>query len=88
MTHKITATAPTVYQFQSLIAFGMGYNKNADGSFTASREFETVEEASDYLRDRAEIYFEYERELENAIDDIIKFGCLTLGSVTAQIEQI
>ena len=88
MTHKITAIAPTSHQLGSLMLFGMGFQKKADGSFTAKKQFDSVEEASDYLRSRAELYCENDRELNDAIDDIVNNGCLTLDAVTAQIEEI
>jgi len=85
MNYKITATAPTSYQFNSLLAFGIGYRKNLNGSLTAEQEFETEEEAKEYLKDRADMYFETEYELNEALDQIEKYGCLTIDAVTAEI---
>jgi hypothetical protein len=82
---KITAIAPTSYQFSSMLSFGMPYI-NSYGRFIASLEFDTEEEAKDYLRDRAEMYFEDEQDLNDAIYEINKYGILTLDAVTATIE--
>ena len=52
----ITATAPTVYQLDALRHFGMGFNKNLNGSYSASMEFDSEEDAKDYLKGKAEQY--------------------------------
>ena len=91
-TVKITATAPTGYQLQSLRAFGMGVQKNASGSFSACQEFCGKEEAETYLRNRARAYNDEDpcgndQRLEDMFNDI-EHGVLTLDAVTAYIEEI
>jgi hypothetical protein len=93
MTFKITATAPTSYQLQSLRTFGIGADKNGNGSFSGEKEFDTEEEAKDYLKGRASIYNESdpegtEQRLAEMHDSIEKYGSLTLDAVTANIEGI
>ena len=86
----INATAPTVYQLNSLIAFGMGWKKHLDGSFSASKEFQNENEAKNYLRNRADQYNgEDPNGNEIRLADMyycIEKGHLTLDAVTAHIE--
>jgi hypothetical protein len=92
MSYTITATAPTVYQLNSLTAFGMGYKKNGNGSFSASQQFDTEDMAKEYLKNRAAMYNDddpegtYERLME-MFDSIDRFGSLTLDAVSAHIEE-
>lgn len=86
MKYTIIAVAPTSYQFSSMLSFGMPY-VNYYGKFIASMEFETEEEAKDYLRDRAHMYYENERKLNNALYEINKYGILTIDAVTCLIER-
>jgi hypothetical protein len=93
MTFKITATAPTVYQLQSLRAFGIGADKNGNGSYTGEKECETEEEAKVYLKGRAAMYNDddpegTEERLADMYNDIEQYGRLTLDAVTAHIESI
>lgn len=92
MKTVIKATAPTVYQLNSLTAFGMGYKKNMSGSLSASKEFDSEEEAKDYLRSRADKYNDEdpngsEERLADMYADI-EHGCLTLDAVTARTEEM
>lgn len=91
MSVIIKATAPTSYQLNSLTAFGMGYKKNMCGSFSASMQFDSEEEAKQYLRNRAEKYNNEdpcgtEERLNNMYSDI-EHGALTLDAVTAYVEE-
>lgn len=83
---EISATAPTAYQHASLQRFGMPV-KNCGGSYTASQLFDTRDEAEDYLRSRAEQYFETEQELEEAYADIAR-GFLRIDAVTAHLDEV
>lgn len=85
----ITATAPTVYQLNSLRSFKMKVTENANGSFTASQDFETERDAKDYLIKLAEdFYFEDGKEItSNHIENIKKYGSLRLDAVSASIEE-
>ena len=87
MKTQITATAPTNYQLQSLRAFGMPIVSNGNGSYTATQEFESKEDAVEYLKDRAHMYFDFE-EIEEAMADITTANMLTIDAVTAYIETI
>ena len=89
---KISAVAPTVYQSQSLRAFGMKVKKSGNGSFWSEQIFETKEEAKAYLVERAERYFDGnsdndEDNLVSALEDIKKYGSLRLDAVTASISE-
>lgn len=93
MTYSINATAPTVYQLNSLRAFGMGFEKNPNGSFYASKEFETKDEAKEYLKSRALMYNDEdpcgsEDRLAEMYDSIDNFGNLTLDAASAQINEV
>ena len=83
----IKATAPTGYQLRSLRAFGMPITDHRNGSYSAKQEFDSEEEAIIYLTKRAEIYFETDEEIEDAIEIIEKYGQLRLDAVTAYIEE-
>ena len=90
---RITATAPTAYQLQSLRHFGMEVKKNGNGSYTAHQDFDTEKEAKEYLEQRAQMYFDGnsdndEQDLIEAIDSIEKHGVLTLDAATARIDEI
>jgi len=92
MSVIIKATAPTSYQLNSLTAFGMGYKKNMGGSFSASMQFDSEEEAKQYLRNRAEKYNDEdpcgtEERLTYMYLDI-EHGVLTLDAVTAYVEEV
>jgi hypothetical protein len=89
MTHRITATAPTVYQKRSLSFFNLNEKANGNGSFTGTMDFSSEEEAKEYLITRAEMYYnEYEGQVDEHIDDINNYGYLTIDAVTAKIEEI
>lgn len=85
---RISATAPTGYQLNSLAAFGMPYKKHGNGSFTASQDFNSEDEAKAYLIHRAEMYHEDEAELQKAIQQIENYGSLQLDAVSASIDEI
>lgn len=87
MKVTISAIAPTTYQLNSLRAFGMGINKNGNGSYSASLDFETMKEAKEYLVDRANNYFEDPKELSAAKREIRLYGCLQIDAVQARIDK-
>lgn len=86
---KITATAPTAYQYSSLSHFGLPIKKNVEGlgSFTGSETFDTEAEAKAYLTKRAEMYFDNQVELEEALEQV-ENGYLTIDAVTASIDEV
>lgn len=90
---RISATAPTAYQFQSLRHFGMEVKRHGNGSYTAHQDFDTEDEAKKYLLSRAEMYFDGnsdndEQNLIEAFDSIENHGVLTLDAVTGRIDEI
>jgi hypothetical protein len=85
---KITATAPTTYQLQSLRLFGLNVKSYANGSHFGEEFFNTEEEAKAFLIKRAEMYFESENELNEAISDIENYGSLRLDAVCGNIEEV
>jgi hypothetical protein len=85
---KVTATAPTSYQYSSLAKFNLDKKENANGSITGQRIFDTKEEAKQYLIDRAKRYYdEYEGQVDEHLEDIENYDCLTIDAVTARIEE-
>ena len=86
--YKVIATAPTTYQLNSVRQFGSPITSHRDGSHVFSQSFETEGEAKEYLKERAHLYYnDTEEELNEAIDDIEMYGCLSIDAVTASIEE-
>ena len=86
--YKVIATAPTTYQLTSVRQFGSPITSYVDGSHVFSQSFETKGEAKEYLKERAHLYYnDTEEELNEAIDDIEMYGCLSIDAVTASIEE-
>ncbi len=85
-TFKITATAPTSYQLNSLTRFRLSEGGKSGGAFYGWQYFTTEEEAKDYLTNIAENHYENENELKEALADIDN-GVLTIDAVTAYIEE-
>ena len=90
---KIIASVPTHHNSGDLrSAFNMPVKKYMSGVHEASEEFETEDEAKDYLISRLDSYRnqsgmsdeQYDEELEY----IEKYGRLTLCRITANIEEI
>jgi hypothetical protein len=88
MIVSISAIVPTVYQRNSLTHFGLPISKNPDGSFGICYSFKTKKEAKEYLINRAEIYFENEKDLNKAIKEIKKYNRLQLDAATANINKV
>jgi hypothetical protein len=89
MTHRIVATAPTVYQKQSLSKFNLNEKRNMNGSFIGTMDFYSEQDAKDYLINRAEMYYDdYEGQVDEHLDDIERRGSLTIDAVTASIVEI
>jgi hypothetical protein len=88
-THRIVAVAPTTYQSRSLSHFNLNNKKNFGGSITGTMDFIDEEEAKDYLRNRAHIYYdEYEGQVDEHLEAIESIGMLTIDAVTARIIEI
>ncbi len=90
---RITATAPTAYQLQSLRHFGIEVVKNGNGSYSATQDFDSEDEAKAYLTERAEMYYDGnsdndEANLSKALESIANHGSLTLDAATASIEEL
>ena len=90
MKYQVKATAPTSYQLQSVRLFGSPIKSNMDGSHTFKSEiFDTEQEAKDYLIKRAEMYFDSdERELNEAINDINKYGSLSMDAASGGVYEV
>ena len=86
---QISATAPTVYQLGSLRAFKMPVGNHLSGEFTARKEFDTEQEAKNYLKELAENYYfeDGEEVAARHIEGIESHGALTIDAVTAYIEE-
>lgn len=84
---KITATAPTSYQIGSLRLFGLNVKSYPTGSHVGEEVFDTEEEAKAFLTKRAEMYFEEENELNDAISSIQKYGSLRMDAVSGSIDE-
>lgn len=85
--YKITATAPTTYQLSSLFHFGMPVKNRLNGRHDAEMEFESIQEAKDYLTDRATIYADNEDELNELLIQIDN-NYLELDAIRAHIEEV
>jgi len=82
---KIIATAPTSYQLNSLRAFHIGWKPRGNGSFYGEKEFDTEEDAIQYLSDLAHDYYDGDEDL---IADNLTQHSLTLDAVTAHIQTL
>jgi hypothetical protein len=85
---KVTAKAPTVYQFRSLGHFFLNITEGC-GSFYGEKIFNTKKDAEQHLIECAERYYdEYEGQVDEHIDEIKKYGTLTIDAVSAGIEEV
>ena len=85
--YKVIAEAPTVYQLNSVSQFGspiVHYN----GTHLFTRSFVSMEQAKEYLKERALLYFDEENELDRAFSDIQDNGVLRIDAVQARIERV
>jgi hypothetical protein len=90
---EITAKAPSSYQLNSLKAFNIGSVPLGNGAFQGHREFQSEQEATDFLCKQAEIYNDSDpcgsdRKLLEMYGSIELFGMLTLDAVTAYINPV
>ena len=84
---KVIAKAPTVYQFRSLGHFFLNITEGC-GSFSGEKIFNTKKDAEQHLIECAERYYdEYEGQVDEHIDEIKKYGTLTIDAVSAGIEE-
>lgn len=89
MKYQVKSTVPTTYQLQSVRLFGSPIKSNMDGSHTFRSElFDTEQEAKDYLIKRAEMYFENDDELQEAISDINQYGSLSMDAASGGIYEV
>lgn len=87
--YEVKAIAPTQYQRRALSRFNLNINEVGSGSFIGTAMFETIEDAKQFLRDRAELYYdEYPGQVDEHLDAIEGIDCLTIDTVTAHIEKI
>lgn len=92
MKFAVKSTVPTVYQSRSIQTL-MGFaEKRISGAYTASVEFDTEEEAKDFLRGRLSVLFGEtdmnEDQYNEAMDYIAKYGSLSYDAATARIEEV
>ena len=89
MKYQVKATAPTSYQLQSVRLFGSPIKSNMDGSHTFKSEFfDTEQEAKEYLIERAEMYFENDDQLQEAIDEINEYGSLDMDAASGGVYEV
>lgn len=89
MKYQVKATAPTTYQLQSVRLFGSPIKSNMDGSHTFKSEiFDTEQEAKDYLIERAELFFENDYQLQEAIDEINEYGSLSMDAASGGVYEV
>jgi len=87
--YRITAKVPTVYQLSSLRTFGMEVINLPTGAYYSEQDFDTIEEARQYMIDRATHYYDWDEEaLESAIDGIINHSMLTMDACTGRIDEV
>lgn len=84
MKCNVTAIAPTVYQLNSVRAFGES-RQLMNGSHIFQQEFKSIKAAKEYLKERAIRYFESTEELKTALSDIRKLGRLEIDAVVGNI---
>lgn len=88
MLVKLVSKVPTVYQSQSIKAFGLPVQGLIDGSFYCDQQFPTKSEAVKYMIDRAHVLAEDEKELREMKRIIKKFGILQWDAATLYIERV
>lgn len=89
MKFQVKASAPTTYQLRSVGLFGSPIVSHRDGSHTFTSEtFDTEQEAKDYLIKRAEMYFENDDKLQEAISDINQYGSLSMDAASGGIYEV
>lgn len=88
MKVKIIAKAPTPYQYNSLFALRIGFERQLDGSAIGIRHFDTIKEARKHLMEVAYDRIEDTNEYKNAIKMIKKYNCLDYDAVYAKIERV
>ena len=87
---KVTCSVPTTYQLNSIKTLMGSYDSHRDGSYSKSYEFDTEEEAKDFLRERLSVLFndtdmnedEYNKALEG-----IESGYLSYDAAQASVEK-
>lgn len=89
-TIRIKAHAPTVYQINSLRAFGLPTTNDGPGGFTGVDYFEDEDEATEYLKNCVNHYYSShgsEEEINEKLSDC-ESGYLELDAVTAHIQEL
>lgn len=90
-TYRVFAAVPTVYQSQSIRAFGMPVKKTPEGGFIAEQAFDSREEAVEFLKERAWIYNNEDGGSEDELNEMYEDaenGHLSLDAATAHIEEV
>jgi hypothetical protein len=87
MNPTIRAVAPSVYQYNSVLFFGMPVRRYG-GSYVAEMEFDSEEAAIDYLHHVIDVYSERNGTEEEiaTMREQADSGYLTFDAVTAEIK--
>lgn len=86
----VKTPAVTAYQSSNLREFGStGFKELGNGKYRFEKEFDSAEEAKDYLIERARFYWAKSSDdnLEEMLEQI-KHGSLTIVDITARIEKL
>lgn len=90
---KIIAKVPTHHTIGDLrSAFNMPTKQHGNGAFTASEEFETINEAKKYLIERLDRYRDHsdmtDEKYNDQLENIENREYLRLSGITAHIEEL
>jgi hypothetical protein len=83
---RVTAQAPIGKQILALRNFGTP-QQLGKGVFTVNKVFTSEEDAMNYLKGRAELYYRG-AELTEVLMDLEMYGSLTIDNVTATIQPV
>ena len=84
MKVQIKAIAPTSYQTQSLRHFNIGCQPIGNGGYIGKQIFRTKKEAQEFLRQRAEKYYDCPKDIRGNL----WANGLAIDAVTAYIEPL
>lgn len=83
-TYKIKASIATHHQLNALKHFHLGMIPRRDGSFYGEKEFDSFEDAQDYLTEIAEIYYTTNEQIADNLGD----DYLIIDRCTARIIEV
>jgi hypothetical protein len=90
MTNRVKITVSTPYSgnVNSMRLFGIEYRNVPGVGLVGSQEFDSMDDAKDYLRQRADWYADSDEQREEQYIMIEHSQFLTLDAATASIEEI